>query len=264
MKTLRNFAGIIDRQTITIISLTFLLTWVCIQFKWSIIMPFDIVGVAIIFPIVFSINAAYTRREKALEYYAAIKTLCACMYYAHRDWRPEDGNLHAQRIKPILDNLHTAVRAYFTGGAGAAEALTEVYACFSAISGSNRILRDSGVAATEITVINRYLNDLMTHFERMKDIRNYRTPISLRAYSQVFLNSFPLLFAPYFAHLSISQSYPLGFMVGGLYGLIVVSLDNIQEDLENPFDQEGTDDLNLDGGTYQQTITDHHIPGEPV
>jgi predicted membrane chloride channel (bestrophin family) len=89
---------------------------------------------------------------------------------------------------------------------------------------------------------------MVIEFERMNNIAQYRTPVALRAYSSVFLNSFPIIYAPYFAHL-IHETTPLvGYGVAVLYALVLVSLDNIQEALENPFDEFGkdADDINLD------------------
>ena len=77
--------------------------------------------------------------------------------------------------------------------------------------------------------------------------RNAFTPVSLRAYSRVFLNIFPIAFGPYFAMLCIkSEAFPLiGYLVAVLYSLVLVTLDNIQEDLEDPYDEVGTDDIRL-------------------
>ena len=99
---------------------------------------------------------------------------------------------------------------------------------------------------TEVSRANQYLRSIIMDFERMRNIALYRTPNSLRAYSWIFLNTFPILFAPYFAFLSNEYGYATGYLVAAFYGLILVSLDNIQEDLENPYDQVGVDDLRLD------------------
>jgi predicted membrane chloride channel (bestrophin family) len=40
-----------------------------------------------------------------------------------------------------------------------------------------------------------------------------------------------------------------------IYSLVLVSLDNIQDDLENPFDGVGADDLRLDVAVeYQELV----------
>jgi hypothetical protein len=74
----------------------------------------------------------------------------------------------------------------------------------------------------------------------------YRTPNTLRAYSQIFLNIFPILYAPYFANLCRESYAVVGYGVAIIYSVVLVSLDNIQEDLESPYDSVGADDVDLD------------------
>jgi predicted membrane chloride channel (bestrophin family) len=43
-----------------------------------------------------------------------------------------------------------------------------------------------------------------------------------------------------------SKTFPIiGYIVAALYSLVLVTLDNIQEDLEDPFDEVGTDNIRL-------------------
>ena len=87
----------------------------------------------------------------------------------------------------------------------------------------------------------------MTNFEKMRNIAVYRTPRSLRAFTRFFLSSFPILFGPYFAFLA-STSFPtVGYCIALIYSLVLVGLDNIQEDLENPYDGIGVDDIDFYG-----------------
>ena len=91
----------------------------------------------------------------------------------------------------------------------------------------------------------------------MRNILLYRTPISLRAYSHFFLNVFPILFGPYFAHLVKDSNQAIGYVVAVIYSLVLVSLDNIQEDLENPFDLNGADDIRLDVAVDPLSVFDN-------
>ena len=85
----------------------------------------------------------------------------------------------------------------------------------------------------------------------MKNFSLYRTPLTLKFSSRGFLNIFPILFGPYFAHLATSHYPAIGYLVALVYSVVLVSLDNIQSDIENPFDQNGFDDIKLDiGETY--------------
>ena len=87
---------------------------------------------------------------------------------------------------------------------------------------------------------------MIVEFENIINIKNYRTPNSLHAYTKVFLNFFPIIFGPFFAHIAIKYNLIFGLILAVLYGIVLTSLDNIQEDLEDPFDGIGTDDISLD------------------
>jgi hypothetical protein len=111
------------------------------------------------------------------------------------------------------------------------------------------------LAPSEASRANQYLSKMGIEFERMENIMRYRTPLSLRAYSSIFLNGFPIVFGPYFAHLATEKPVFVGYVVAITYSLVLVTLDNIQEDLEDPFDRVGTDDVNLNQrGIYSSVI----------
>ncbi len=251
METFKHFFRIVDHQTVIVALLAVVATWVCGRFGFAADMPTGLIGVAIVFPIVFSINAAYRRREEALKYFASLKAHAVSLYYAHRDWPPDaeaaGRGETVDRVKGLISALLTAIQDYFTARPEArVERCRAVYEIFSRFSTAHEALRRTGVPANEISRANQYLRAMMIEFERLKNILLYRTPLSLRAYSRIFLNSFPILFGPYFAYLA-QKSFPVvGYGVAVLYSVVLVSLDNIQEDLENPFDMVGADDVRLD------------------
>ena len=245
MQALTNFSKIINRQTFIVIVLSLLATYICLRLNYTIDLPTGIIGIAVVFPIVFSINAAYRRREEALRSFASLKAHAAALYFAHRDWLPMDSDQHAKRMAQITTRLLQAIHHYFTCPEESRARFQAVYQLFDELSLSMEQLRQAGVSGSEISRANQYLRSMIIDFERMRNIYLYRTPTALRTYSQVFLNVFPILFAPYFAHVSTENPASSGFIVAALYGLILVSLENIQEDLENPYDGIGTDDLNL-------------------
>ena len=53
----------------------------------------------------------------------------------------------------------------------------------------------------------------------------------------------PIVYGPYFAFKAESMSWGLEYVIPVLLTMILVSLENIQEHLENPFDQVGEDDI---------------------
>ena len=244
---IRNFSKIVSLQTLVIVILSLVATYLCIWHEFYIELPTALIAIAIVFPIVFSINAAYRRREEALNHFADLKGNAIALFYAHRDWLPKEDRQHSERMKKLIERLLHNIHLYFTSSPDKNTSCQGIFDVSSDISKSLEELRDAGVSGSEISRCNQYLRSIMIDFEKMKNVRLYRTPLSLRAYSSVFLNSFPILFAPYFAFISHDSSYTaIGYLVAAFYSLVLVSLDNIQEDLENPYDQIGADDLKLD------------------
>ena len=87
----------------------------------------------------------------------------------------------------------------------------------------------------------------MVAFDNMKIIYHYRTPLTLRAYSKVFIYTFPFLYGPSFAGAFGDNSVEwLGYILPVIISFIIASLDNIQDHLENPYDQIGEDDIKID------------------
>lgn len=259
------FVKIIDAQTVIVTGLALLSTWLCRRFDFHADMPTGLIGAAIVFPIVFSINASYKRREQALGAFGNMKSRLMALYFAHRDWGVSDGKEDSERGKQIVLDFLKAISNYFKAEGEDANLRLEVQMVYSRMSSSIEILRGHGVSPTEISRCNQYLGQVLDDFETMRNIKHYRTPKSLRSYSWVFLNAFPILYGPYFAYLDMGYE-AFGYVVACLYALVLVSLDNIQEDLENPFDGVGEDDLRLDvvqhydklmcGECNQRSVTD--------
>lgn len=246
MQTIKQFSKIIDTHTWLVTLLALVVVFLCRQLDFLVDLPTTLIGIAVVFPLVFSINSAYKRREDALRAFASLKAHGVALVLAHRDW-PNDEDTHAERAGEVLQRLLTAVSQHFSSnGHDQIQSKQQVYALFSEFSHSHEILRQAGVPANEISRANQYLRQLIIDFERMNNIASYRTPLALRAYSRLFLNLFPLLFGPYFATIAYPEHPSAGYIVAVLYTIVLVSLDNIQDDLENPFDGLGADDLRLD------------------
>ena len=91
-------------------------------------------------------------------------------------------------------------------------------------------------------------------FEDVKHIYQYRTPRTLSAFSDFFVTVLPILYGPYFAAVAQDYSSALIYVMPVLFTMILVSLDNIQEHLENPFDQIGEDDIAINAEKYVERL----------
>jgi hypothetical protein len=207
-----------------------------------------LVGVAIVFPVVFSIGSAYNRREHALQRFADFKGHAIAVYYATRDWTTIKENDLPDRVRSIVNELTLLMRSMFMSSHKAEWHQNEmkVYELFSNLSLLTIEMRNYGVQSGEISRINQYVSKMIIAFDNLKVVHIYRTPITLRAYSKVFIYVFPIIYGPYFASTFHDFSAHLEYVMPVLYSFILVSLDNIQDHLEHPFDEVGEDDIRIE------------------
>ena len=244
MRSLRRILLIINLKTLVITALAIASTYFCRRFSFTADFPLALIATAIIFPIVFSISGAYKRREVALSEYGSIKAHGRAIYFAARDWLESSDAGSQHEIRELLGELLKACRKLFTEPRDAmAENEEAVYKLFSRISHFIKGLRKKGLASGEASRCNQYLSKMIISFENVKHIYQYRTPRTLRAYSDVFIVLLPILYGPYFAKISADFTRGLEYLLPVLLTVILVSLDNIQEHLENPFDLVGEDDV---------------------
>ena len=90
-------------------------TYICIRYSILADYPLSIFATAIIFPIVFSINSAYKRREIALGKYSALKSLGTAIFFATRDWLDNPSQENVNKSKILLEELLSACKEFFTG-----------------------------------------------------------------------------------------------------------------------------------------------------
>ncbi len=246
METISNFIKIINHRTLVITGLAILSTYLSRRFDFVADLPIDLLGLAVVFPLVFSINSAYRMREDALQAFARLKGNAIALFYAHRDWNPaEEGGPKRARalIEELLDAVANSLHSKDYDAKKTGRSRT--FEIFSEFSDSIEALRAQKASLNDISRANEYLRDIIVEYEKMSNIAQYRTPISLRAFTRLFLNLFPVIFGPHFANIDYPDYPIIGYVFAGLYAFVLVSLDNVQDHLENPFDGIGTDDLQL-------------------
>lgn len=238
---------IINYKTLIITLLAIASTWFCIQFSITADFPLTLIATAVIFPIVFSINGAYKRREVALSKYSVLKSHGKAIYFATRDWLENPSPETLAKSKTLLGNLMQACRTLFSNDIS--QARNNEKAVYDAFSDLSRFvkedLRGNGLASGECSRCNQYLSKMFLAFEDAKHIYQYRTPRTLRTFSTVFISLLPIVYGPYFAHEAAEYSAQVAYVMPVLFSLVLVSLSNIQDHLENPYDGIGEDDISI-------------------
>lgn len=219
-------------------------TYLCKTFNLTAEFPLTLIGIAIVFPLVFSINGAYKRREEVLDSYGRIKAHGMALYYASRDWIGDKNKKEVEELADLLEKLLKNIKTLFNTKKGKKPAdEAPIYEIFSELSEYIQTMRKRGLSNGEISRSNQYLSKMMIAFEDMKHIYQYRTPKTLRAYNRVFIYLLPIIYGPHFAFVSLEYAPHLWFWIPIVLSVILVGLDNVQDDLENPYDQIGEDDV---------------------
>jgi hypothetical protein len=247
-RTLRSFSLIINYKTFVITVLSVISTYFCYHFGLTAKFPDMLVGVAIVFPVVFSIGSAYNRRETALQKLTDFKGHAIAIYYSTRDWPTDKANDIPDRTRALIKEMMTLIKFILKSKHKAefSESEKRMYELFSQLSKTVNEMRNYGSLGTEVSRVGQYVSKMIIAFDNMKIIHNYRTPVTLRTYSKVFIYIFPIIYGPYFASSFKDYSAHLEYVMPVLYSFILVSLDNIQDHLEDPFDEVGEDDIVID------------------
>lgn len=206
----------------------------------------DLVTVAVVYPLVFSVNAAYQRRQEALRSLAALKghafALRLCFAHWSKDTRPSSELIYAADI--IIEKFFDDLKMYLSNQVLVPDKEEEIITAFSALSLLNEKLRTEGVAPPEIAKANEYVRNMMVEFESMKSIHVYRTPSSLLLYTKFFLAIIPVVYGPVFADIAARSGHVVyGVILAVLFAVVLTALDNTQDILENPYDGLSADDI---------------------
>lgn len=245
-RTLQRIYLIINLKTLIITGLAIASTAICLFYDIKADFPLTLIGTAIVFPIVFSIGGAYKRREVALDEYGAIKAHGRALYFAVSHWLENPPQDLKSELKDHLSDLLNSCKYIFTHPVSKLEENEKaVYDSFNGLSEFIKSMRTHGLPSGEASRSNQFLSKMMISFERIKHIYQYRTPRTLRTYSDIFIVILPIIYGPHFAESVTTYSYGLQFAVPVLFSVILVALDNIQSHLENPFDQQGEDDVHI-------------------
>src|SRR5688572_2090944 len=135
-RVLKSFLLIINYKTLIITTLSVISTYLCYHYGFTAKFPDMLVGVAIVFPVVFSIGSAYNRRETALQRFSDFKGHAIAIYFATRDWPQRKDHDLPQRVRSHANEMTVLMRQMFASTHRAEWNANEqkMYEHFSALS----------------------------------------------------------------------------------------------------------------------------------
>lgn len=225
-----------------VIALSAGITYMSYYFDIKFNVDLTLLSIAIIFPLVFSIRGSFRRREKALEHLSEFKsTLNTVKYYLLS--KKELSDAYKEEVDAILLDINTTVIEHL---GTTNPSMTKVDESMDKIY--QFVLKHEATITRQIREKTfRFMKDMHEAVENLNSIHIHRTPISLKAYCLIFIFVFPLIYAPeVIKNVGDFQSDAFVYAIVLLTQFILVSLYNIQDQLEHPFDNIGIDDINLD------------------
>ncbi|MDX1469964.1 MAG: hypothetical protein R3213_00580 [Flavobacteriaceae bacterium] len=222
--------------------LSALVTYLAYEFNINFNVDLTLLSIAIIFPLVFTIRGSFRRREKALEHLSEFRSTIKTVKYflqSNNDLSPEQQT----EIRNILLEINLSTLEHLSKNDYSMKSLDAlVHKVYEFVSEQNEIiprrLRDK---------VFRFMKDLHESIENLHAIHSHRTPISLKAYCKIFIYIFPVIYAPTIIYnIGLTGAEWISYLVVLLTEFILISLYNIQNQLEYPFDNIGLDDIKLD------------------
>lgn len=206
---------------------------------------YTIMSIAIIFPLVFSITSAYQRRQDAISLYLEFRNKIIDLtniFYAVESVKDKNYN-------ELFDSLHEVQKLliqYLTqeDSEKIFDSIREKRKEVLLIIDSHKKLFNE----REKDSLIRVKNELFLSAEKIRGIKIHGTPISLKKYCLVFIYFSPLLYASQsvlnFEGDLVTKLISLSFSL--VVSFVLMALYNVQDYIENPFDQKGLDDLKID------------------
>lgn len=218
------------------------ITFASYHFGISFNVDLTLLSIAIIFPLVFAIRGSFRRREKALEHLSEFKsTLNTLKYYLiSKNNRSKEFIDNVNDILLEINNIVIAHLGSKNKGMHEVDVSTDKLYQF--------ILANEAVISRQVREKSfRFMKDMHESVENLNSIHIHRTPISMKAYCLIFVYIFPFIYAPeVIKNVGDHQSSIIVYLIVIITQFILISLYNIQDQLEHPFDSVGVDDINLD------------------
>ena len=241
------FLSVFNYRLLFILVETVIVFFLYREYQITIDFDISIVSIAIVFPLVFSITSAYQRRQEAIGLFLDFRNKIIDLtniFFAVDKIEKKDYDLLFNKLFGIQASLIN----YLTK-----EDSKDI---FEQIRQERkdvlRIIDDRKKLFNEREKdsLIRVKNELFLSAEKIRGIKIHGTPISLKKYCLIFIYFSPLLFntqsilnkTPF--DLNIESSLTLLFTL--VMSFVLMALYNVQDYIENPFDQKGLDDLKIE------------------
>ncbi len=236
------FLGIINHRTL--IAMVITLASLLFSYQYTLIYNIDLtlISIAIIFPLVFTIRGSFQRRENALEHLSLFRGALKAIYYCFMGNKKMD-QTNKNIVSGILTDISDSLMAHLQGNDFETDQFDRIV---------NRVFEFTEEQKEFISErlrirIYRFMEHVHESIDNLIAIDIHRTPISLKAYCEAYIYIFPLVYTPTIINkVGLDTPVVITYFIVLLSEFMLISLYNIQDQLEYPFDKKGLDDINIE------------------
>jgi len=256
----KKYISVINYRTFISVLISILATWISYRYKLIFTLDLTLISVAVVFPLVFTLGSAFQRRERALEHLGRVKGALSaikyCFSYANKIDDAEKNIIYQE-----VSNVKTELIAFLHSQSNDKEQLNLSISKIQTFIRKHREVIGRGLSLR----VYRLMRDVIMGIENTISIKTHRTPQSIRAYCELFIYVFPFFYAPTLIKnieyqdilldeiinspdiLYVQNRFDLiVYLLNIVLSFFLITLFNVQEQIENPFDQDGMDDIILE------------------
>jgi len=241
--TIKNVGRLIYFYSLFIATCSCISTWICDKYDYRGKMPWSFVSIAIIFPITFAIGNSVGRRDQALQQFAQMRSAAFGLFIGFKAWggkeRCKERTHEALYGRTLLyDYLDAVVYFFEHPNSENSRNLPRIYDAVTALGEGVEDLRTppASVNAGQIHRLQQYVYLMHTCFEKMKHLKEYRTPPPLRAFAYLTILVFPVLFGVEFAYIAEKVTLTFAMITAAITSFVMTGLMNVSDHAESLFD----------------------------
>lgn len=202
----------------------------CLEYSLTFDVNLGVVLFPILFPLSFSINACYERREKVLEYLANLKSNAAqfmhCFCETERGANANEAKERTAALSAVNSSLDQIMNSIadtlaIKSGRRRRPLVDNTYILL------RKLAKLSGSLPNSLSRL-QFMQQLEFSFEQLRKIRDYRSPVSLTAFTRVAIICLPIILGPYYAYLSEAYGTWTGYYCAILVSFLFGCVQNIQ------------------------------------
>ena len=215
------------------------------KFDFNLQIDFTILSIAIVFPLVFSITSAYQKRQDALSEFNSFRNKLielSNLFHAVDGINKKDYSSFFKTLLSLQDNLIFVLTDNSSNNMDNIRSKRKEI--FYTLTQYKKLYNER-----EKDSIIRVKNELFESVEKLNTLKIHSTPVSLRVYCLVFIYLSPLVYNSNILASFVNNNFlelVVSLFFSVIIGFILMALYNIQEYIEDPFDQQGLDDLKFD------------------